>query len=56
MSDVAAELLGRFRRKEIDLREFMREAEKLSHDDWQKLSALILEWFGQEKTAPSSDQ
>jgi hypothetical protein len=56
MSDLAAELLARFRKNEIDLGEFMREAEKLSNDEWQRLSVLILEWFGQQQTPPSSDR
>lgn len=56
MPDVSAELLARFRRNEIDLPQFMREAEELSQDDWEKLSALILEWFGERATEPSSDR
>jgi hypothetical protein len=49
------ELLARFRKSEIDLSEFVREAEKLSLDEWQRLSAMILEWFGQQQTKPTSD-
>jgi hypothetical protein len=55
MTDVATELLARFRKSEIDLSEFVREAEKLSLDEWQRLSAMILEWFGQQQTKPTSD-
>jgi hypothetical protein len=56
MTDVATELLARFRKSEIDLSEFVREAEKLSLEEWQRLSALILEWFGQQQTNPTSDR
>jgi hypothetical protein len=55
MSDVAVELLARFRKNEIDLVQFMREAEKLQDDEWRSLSALILQWFGEQQPAPPSD-
>jgi hypothetical protein len=43
-----AELPARLRRNGIDIPAFVREAEKLSDDDWGKLSALIMQWFAQE--------
>jgi hypothetical protein len=49
MPELAAELLARLRRNEIDIPAFIREAEKLPDDEWQKLSGLIMQWFAQQK-------
>jgi hypothetical protein len=49
MPEVAPELLARLRRNEIDIPTFIREAEKLPDDEWQKLSAMVLQWFAQQK-------
>jgi hypothetical protein len=48
MPELAAELLARLRRNEIDIPAFVREAEKLSDDEWKKLSALVMQWFTQQ--------
>jgi hypothetical protein len=50
MPELAADLLARLRRNEIDIPVFVREAEKLSEDDWKRLSSLIMRWFAQQKT------
>ena len=49
MPEVATDLLARLRRNEIDIPMFIREAEKLSDDEWKNLSALIMQWFAQQK-------
>jgi hypothetical protein len=49
MPEVAPELLARLRRNEIDIRAFVREAEKLPDDEWQRLSVLVLQWFAQQR-------
>jgi len=48
MPEAAAELLARLRRNEIDIPGFLREAEKLSDEQWRNLSALIMQWFAQQ--------
>jgi hypothetical protein len=53
MPEVAPELLARLRRNEIDIPAFVREAEKLPDDEWQRLSALVLQWFAQQKVESS---
>jgi hypothetical protein len=50
MPELAADLLARLRRNEIDIPVFVREAEKLSDDEWKYLSSLIMRWFAQQKT------
>jgi hypothetical protein len=36
---------------------FIREAEKLSDDEWKNLSALIMQWFAQQNAdGPSGFQ
>jgi hypothetical protein len=54
MAELAAELLARLRRNEIDLRAFLREAEKLPDDEWQKLSDLVMQWFAQQNAEGSN--
>jgi hypothetical protein len=53
MPELAPDLLARLRGNEIDIPAFLREAEKLSDDDWQKLSTLIMQWFAQQKAEAS---
>ena len=48
------ELLARLRSNEIDIPAFIREAEKLSDEEWRKLSALIMQWFAEQKTERSN--
>ncbi len=50
MPELAADLLARLRKNEIDIPVFVREAEKLSDDEWKRLSTLIMRWFAQQKT------
>jgi hypothetical protein len=54
MPELAAELLARLRRNEIDIPVFLREAEKLPDEEWQKLSELIMQWFDQQKAEGSN--
>ncbi len=59
MPELAAELLARLRRNEIEIPAFLREAEKLPDEEWQKLSDLVMQWFAQQKaegTNGSSDR
>jgi hypothetical protein len=48
------ELLARLRKNEIGIPAFFREAEKLSDDEWRKLSALIMQWFAQQAAEGSN--
>jgi hypothetical protein len=50
MPELTIDLLARLRSNEIDIPVFIREAEKLPDDEWQKLSARVMQWFSQEKT------
>jgi hypothetical protein len=49
MPELTSDLLARLRKNEIDIPVFIREAEKLSDDEWSNLSALIMQWFAQQK-------
>jgi hypothetical protein len=49
MPELTSDLLARLRKNEIDIPVFIREAEKLSDDEWRDLSILIMQWFAQQK-------
>jgi hypothetical protein len=54
MPELTIDLLARLRSNEIDIRVFVREAEKLPDDEWQKLSALVMQWFAQQEIERST--